>query len=199
MTSATRSTNPGLSRRTALGGLGIAAALSLHSQQPTTAQNDSVARHPMAGIWFVMANPPLPEDPQVPGVALLSADGVFQGGFPVTQRGPQGAVYNTPYVGIWEPDSERRAHFTAIQVLSDVDGRLTGTITVDGYPEASADGQSFTDDGSLVMVTIRDAAGAIVEQIMPTGAPVGRPVTGVRMAVGAPGFPTNDSDATPTG
>ena len=77
------------------------------------------------------------------------------------------------------------------------DGTLIGTVTVDGYPEVSADGMSFIDDGHLVMVTIRDAAGAIVNQIMPTGEPIPRPVTGIRMAVGAPGFPEN-SDATPT-
>jgi hypothetical protein len=38
-------------------------------------------------------------------------------------------------------------------------------------------------------VTMRDAAGAIVNQIAPTGQPAGRPVTAVRMGVGAPGFP----------
>ncbi|MFN8678011.1 MAG: hypothetical protein U0Z70_16645 [Thermomicrobiales bacterium] len=184
-------------RRVAVGGLGIATALALGVPRRAAAQPVNLADHPMAGSWLAMANPPLPGDPQTPGPANLAADGTFLGMFPVTQHGPQGVVYNTPYVGVWEADSERRAHFTAVQVLSDADGNLTGTITVDGYPEASEDGQTFSDDGSRVMVTIRDPAGVIVQQIMPTGQPVGRPVTGVKMRVGAPGFPDTGA-ATPT-
>ena len=185
-------------RRTAIGGLGVATALALGPTKRASAQEKNLADHPMAGSWLAMANPPLPEDPQTPGPAQFGADGTFLGMFPVTQRGPQGAVYNTPYIGVWEADTDRRAHFTAVQMLSDAEGHLTGTITVDGYPEASEDGQTFSDDGSRVMVTIRDATGAIVQQIMPAGKPVGRPVTGIRMTVGNPGFPENSPDATPT-
>lgn len=184
-------------RRTAIGGLGIATALALGPTKRASAQEKNLADHPMTGSWLAMANPPLPDDPQTPGPAQLNADGTFLGMFPVTQRGPQGVVFNTPYIGVWEADTERRAHFTAVQVLSDAEGHLTGTITVDGYPEASEDGQTFSDDGSRVMVTIRDAAGAIVQQIMPSGEPVGRPVTGIRMTVGKPGFPEGSPDATP--
>jgi hypothetical protein len=68
-------------------------------------------------------------------------------------------------------------------------------VTVDGHPEASADGQRFVDDNALVMVTIRDAAGAVVQQVSGAGAP---PVTGIRMAPGAPGFPEGTASATPT-
>ena len=81
-------------------------------------------------------------------------------------------------------------------MLFDAAGAFLGT---DGYPEASVDGQTLVDDGSKVMVTIRDATGAIVDQILPTGQPAGRPVTGVCMGVGAPGFPTGTPTAgTPT-
>ena len=34
-------------------------------------------------------------------------------------------------------------------------GRILGSVTIDGYPEVSADGQSFIDDNSRVMVTPR--------------------------------------------
>ena len=198
MSTSRRVTGRVIGRRAAIGGLGIATALALGPTKRASAQEKNLADHPMAGSWLAMANPPLPEDTQTPGPAQLNADGTFLGMFPVTQRGPQGAVYNTPYIGVWEADTERRAHFTAVQVLSDAEGHLTGTITVDGYPEASEDGQTFSDDGSRVMVTIRDATGAIVQQIMPAGKPVGRPVTGIRMTVGNPGFPENSPDATPT-
>lgn len=190
-----------VSRRLAVGGAISASVASLgQGVLPAAAQAVNLADHPMAGMWLAFANPPLSEDPPVPDPAWLSADGIFYGSFPVTQRGPQGVIYNTPYFGVWGPDpaNERRAHFTAVQVLSDAESHLTGTITVDGHPEASEDGQTFTDDGALVTVTIRDAAGVIIEQFPATGKPEGRPVTGVRMAVGKPGFPESSPAATPS-
>jgi hypothetical protein len=142
-----------------------------------------------------MANPPLPEDPQIAGPALFAADGTVLLLVPVSQRGPQGPVFNSPYVGVWEPDSDRRGHFTAEQALSAADGTFLGTITVDGFPEVSEDGQTFVDDGSRVTVTIRDAAGMVTNQLLPTGKPQGRPIVGQGMMVGAPGFPETEAPA----
>src|SRR5215207_38629 len=155
----------------------------------------SLTDHPMAGMWLAMANPPLPDDPQVPVPSLLAADGTVLLMFPVTQKGPQGVQFNSAYVGTWEPETERRAHFTAVQLISDADGTFLGSVTVDGHPEASEDGQRFVDDNALVMVTIRDAAGAVLQEVSGAGAP---PITGIRMAPGAPGFPEGVSAATPT-
>ena len=59
----------------------------------------------------------------------------------------------------------------------------------------SEDGQTLVDDQSQVPITIRDAAGVIVQEVPGAGAP---PVTGIRMGVGAPGFPQNPGAATPT-
>src|SRR5215218_1492799 len=192
-----RSSN--LSRGAALGGVGAAAAaVGLGHVDRATAQEatpGALAGHPMAGMWLAMANPPLPGDPQVPAPSLLAADGTVLLVFPVTQKGPQGVQFNSAYVGTWEPETERRAHFTATQLLSAADGTFLGSVTVDGHPEASADGQRFVDDNALVMVTIRDAAGAVVQQVSGAGAP---PVTGIRMAPGAPGFPEGTASATPT-
>ena len=97
-------------------------------------------------------------------------------------------------MGVWEPYDERTGHFTVVQVLTDADGNLTGSATIDGHPKVSEDGLTFLDDGSLVTVTIRDAAGAVV-MVIPPGAG-GPPVTGVKMRVGNPGFPGQE-DATP--
>lgn len=179
-----------LNRRAALGRAGaIGAVLGLSSRIGNATAQDAadLASHPMTGMWLAMANPPLPDDPRVPVPSLLAADGTVLLMFPVTQKGPQGVQFNSAYVGTWEPETERRAHFTAVQLLSDADGAFLGSVTVDGHPEASEDGQSFVDDNALVMVTIRDAAGAVVQQVSGAGAP---PVTGIRMAPGAPGFPT---------
>ena len=180
------------------GGLGLALAAAA---RPAAAQDalPDFSDHPMTGTWLAMANPPLPDAPQVAAPSLLGADGSVLLMFPLTQAGPQGVQFNSAYVGTWEPDGERRAHFTAVQVLSDANGTFLGTVTVDGYPEASEDGQTFADDGSRVTVTIRDPAGAVVQQVLPTGAPSGRPVTGMRMGPGVPGFPAGTPAAgTPT-
>jgi len=97
----------------------------------------------------------------------------------------QGVEFVSPYAGTWEAESDRRGHFTATQLLSDARGAFLSSVTVDGYPEVSEDGESFVDDGSRVIVTIRDVTGAIVPAAWdrcPTG-------TGIRMAPGVPGFP----------
>ena len=149
-------------------------------------ESDSLADHPLTGTWLAMANPPLPEDPQFAAPSFFGADGSVLLIFPPTQAGPEGVQYGSPYVGTWEADGERRGHFTAVQVLSDAEGTYVGSITVDGYPVVSEDGQTFIDDGSKVIVTIRDGSGAIVQQFPGAGS---RPVTAIRMGPGRPGFP----------
>ncbi len=196
MTSTTPFSPPGLNRRLALGGLGMA-ALSLRGPH-VAAQARDLADHPMAGTWLTLANPPLPEDPQFVATSLFAVDGTVLLNFPSSQVGPQGPFLTASVLGIWEADTDRRAHFTAVQLMSAPDGTFLGTITIEGFPEASADGQTFIDDGSHATITMRDAAGTIVNQILPNGQPAGRPVTGVRMSVGVPGFLTTPGTATST-
>ena len=184
----------GLNRRTALASAGaFAGVLGLNSRVDRAAAQEApsdLADHPLTGTWLAMANPAArPDDPQFPAPSLFAADGTVLLVFPATQVGPRGVVFNAPVMGVWEADDERRGHFTAVQLLSDANGGSLGSITIDGYPEVSEDGQTFIDDNSKVMITIRDAGGAVVEQILPTGAPTGRPVTAIRMGVGTPGFP----------
>jgi hypothetical protein len=186
---------PVLSRRTALagigaGGLGVALAATARTSNAQDAATD-LANHPLTGTWMAMANPALPDNPQVPVPSLFGADGTVLLNFPIVDIGPQGMQFQSAYVGVWEAYDAHRGHFTATQTISAPDGTLVGTVTVDGHPLVSDDGLTFIDDGSLVTVTIRDAAGAVVT-VVPPGTP-GRPVTGVRMNVGLPGFP----DATP--
>ncbi len=193
MESRHRSLSPSsLNRRAALGRAGaIAAVLGLSSRiGHATAQEATptdLADHPLTGMWLAMANPPLPGDPQFPATSLYTADGVVLLVFPTTQVGPQGVVFNAPAMGTWEADSDRRGHFTAVQLQSDANGVFLGSVTIDGYPEVSEDGQTFADDGSRAVITIRDAAGAIVQEVSGV---FDRPVTAIRMGVGAPGFPT---------
>lgn len=191
-----------LSRRLALGRVGAAAAalgLSLGAARGRAAAQEAatdLANHPLTGTWLAMANPALPDDPQFPAPSLFTADGVVLLVFPTTQVGPQGVVFNAPAMGTWEADGDRRGHFTAVQLQSDANGVFLGSVTIDGYPEVSEDGQTFADDGSRAVITIRDAAGAIVQEVSGV---FDRPVTAIRIGVGSPGFPESaNGGATPT-
>jgi hypothetical protein len=187
-----------VSRRAALAGLGAVSLSGALGARSARAQAMSTADHPLMGMWLAMANPPRRsgEDPQFPAPSLFAADGTVVLGFVPAQIGMDGNVqYTGSPMGVWEPYDEQTGHFTAVQVLADMSGKLIGSATIDGHPKVSADGLTFIDDGSLVTVTIRDAAGAIVT-VVPPGAG-GLPVTATKMRVGTPGFPGSE-DATPT-
>ena len=196
----TSTTDRILSRRTALAGLaGLGAGglvVALGAQGARAAQGMSTADHPLTGMWLAMANPARAEDPQVPGPSLFAADGTVVLNWVPAGIGLDGALqYLSIYMGVWEPHDERTGHFTAVQTTADATGNLTGTVTVDGHPQVSEDGATFVDTGVLVTVTIRDAAGKTVAVIPP--GPTPRPVTGIKMRVGNPGFP-GEENATPT-
>jgi hypothetical protein len=75
---------------------------------------------------------------------------------------------------------------TAVWVTSDADGNYLSSYTLEGYPTVSEDGQTFSDDMSRVVVTVRDPLGVVTDVIHPSDAP---PVKGNRMGPGAPGVP----------
>jgi hypothetical protein len=156
-------------------------ALGASSQE----EDSPLAGHPMVGSWLVTT-------PGGPSLALFAADGSVTMGIQPTQVGVMGVGNDVTFVGAeigtWEATGERSAHFTALQVLSDVAGTYLGTVTIDGYPVASADGQTLLDDGSQGEITVRDATGAIVT-VLGQGDESLPQITGVRMGVGEPGFP----------
>jgi hypothetical protein len=143
-----------------------------------------------------MANPTDPADPPFAAPSFFNADGTVLLVFPPIAAGPQGVQFQSNAAGVWEADGERTGHFTAVQSLADADGNSLGTVTIDGHPEVSEDGQSFVDADPRSTVTIRDAAGAVVMEAPAVGE---RPVTATRMAPGAPGFPATPAAGTPTG
>jgi hypothetical protein len=180
-----------ISRRAALAGLGgggLALALAVTSEQ-AAAQDATpfpMTGHPIVGVWNVKAAPG-------PNVAAFFADGTAILALPTTSIGPQGVQFVTALVGMWEPITTRGVHFTAVQLISDINGTFTGSATVDGHPVVSEDGQTLSDDAPETAVTIRDAAGTTVA-VIPGLA------TAVRMGVGRPGFPEATPIAgTPTG
>ena len=184
---------PDLDRRAVLGrAAAVGAALGLTARLGRAAAQDAaseMANHPIVGVWNVVT-------PGGPAPGLFSADGTCVIAVPASQTGPQGVTFVSAQLGTWEPVSERGIHFTSTQLHSDANGAYTGSVTVDGYPVVSEDGQTILDDLSQTVATIRDAAGAVLQQIPSAGSP---PVTGVRMGVGSPGFPVGPPAAgTPT-
>ena len=167
-----------LSRRTALSGIGAAAAVSLVHLDRAAAQQatpNTRANHPNVGVWLI-------DSPIGRAIAVYSDDGSVVTALPATQAGPQGVTFSSTQVGTWEPTDERSTHLTVVQLLSDEAGAFVGTVTVDAYQTVSADGQSFTS-GAGSSVTIRDAANTVIDVM--TSFP---PATGVRMGVGSPGL-----------
>jgi hypothetical protein len=151
----------------------------LNSTAAQDATPDALASHPIVGSWNAMT-------PGGPSLAVFSADGTATFANPPTTADPDlGVVYQSGSVGVWEPTGPRSIHFTATLVVTDANGVFIGYVTNDAYPEVSADGQSLLDDQSQGKVTIRDAAGVIVQEFAAAGAP---PVTGHRVSVGSPGF-----------
>jgi hypothetical protein len=180
-----RRTTNRVSRRATLAGLGagglsLAMAATARGVAAQDATSEAMASHPIVGVWNAMT-------PGGPSLATFLADGSATFANPPTAMDPdRGVVYLSPSVGTWEPTSSRGIHFTASLVITDANGTHVGYQTNDAYPVVSEDGQTLLDDQSQGRVTIRDASGVIIEEIATAGAP---PVTGIRMGVGAPGFP----------
>jgi hypothetical protein len=104
--------------------------------------------------------------------------------------GPNGTTFNSTTIGTWEPYGERGIHFTAVLSQTDATGVFVGSLTIDGHPTASEDGLTFSDNDPETTLTIRDAKHNVVQVIADwKDDPTLPPRTGVRMGVGAPGFP----------
>ncbi len=180
----------GMSLALTLAGIGAASHLSAATaaQDATPA---SLAGHPLVGSWVAMT-------PFGASAETFAADGSFVAGYPVVEQGPMGAAYYSAGVGVWESTGPQSGRFTAVQAITDVNGTSLGTLTIDGHLDVSDDGQRFVDDSPETTLTFRDASGIVVAAITPFqgDGPI-VPVTGTRMAVGAPGIPEAAANATP--
>jgi len=154
----------------------------------------STADHPLMGMWLAMANSANRDSSPIPAPSLFAAHGsVILSFVPADIRMDGALLFSRSALGVWEPFDEQTGHFTAVQTLADSIGKLIGSVTIDGHPKVSEDGTTWSDDGSLVMVTIRDVGGQVVN-VVPPGIP-GKPVTGIKMRVGNAGF-SGEEDAT---
>ncbi len=147
-------------------------------------------------MWLAMANPSLAENPQFPAPSFFTADGYVILEFPPIDIGANGPVIQSSPVGVWEPFDDRTGHFTVVQTQSTLDGTFVGSVTINGYPSVQEGDMTFVDRIDLTHVSIRDASGAVVAEPPPDAS--GRPVTAIRMAVDAPGFPEMQPEGSPS-
>ena len=193
----TSRTTATVSRRTTLAGLGAGGlALALASSARPAPAPDAVtdlSTHPLTGTWLVIGNQSTPTE-QLALPSHFLADGTVLVVTPPSQVGAQGVVFQSALAGRWEAAGERRGHFTAVQMLSDATGAFLGSVTLEGSPVVSEDGQTFIDDGSTVMATIRDPLGNVTQELPGAGTP---PTTATRMGPEDSGFPASEA-ATPT-
>jgi len=181
-------THQTVSRRSALAGFGAAGAglVLAAATQSASAQGDSLAGHPQIGVWMI-------DSPIGRAIAVYSAEGSVITALAASQAGPAGVAFSSTQIGTWEATSERGAHLTVVQLLSDGAGAYTGSVTVDAFQEVTADGQSWMSTAGS-SITIRDAADNILDVV--TDFP---PATATRMGPGNAGFPDGTPDAaTPT-
>jgi hypothetical protein len=180
----------GMTLSLALAGVGVAAHLTAPSaarEGPPT----SLEGHPLVGSWVALT-------PFGASAETFAADGSFVAGYPVVEQGPMGAAYYSSGVGVWESTGPQSGHFTSIQAITDASGASLGTLTIEGHLDVSDDGQHFVDDSPETTLTYRDASGTVTATITPfLGSGPVTPVTGTRMAVGAPGIPAETAEATP--
>jgi hypothetical protein len=157
-------------RRSVLLSVVSAAIASAFAVKSSTAAQEappgSLAGHPLTGTWLV--NTPGGLSP-----AIFAADGSVVLGVTPNYVDPQlGLTFQGPLLGTWQPDGERSGQQTVVQALSDANGTYTGTFMFDGYPEVSADGQTFTASKPQ-RVVVRDATNTITfDQVVPMEPPV---------------------------
>ena len=138
-----------LSRRHALGGVGVA-ALSLGPVQRVAAQETTpmgMAAHPIVGAWRVV-----PAQPGPPLVLILyHADGTVLFSTPSASPAPPDAshavTYETPAYGVWESAGERSVALSAVLIDTDEAGTFLGTLVFHGTVEIDDPGDAYTYAG----------------------------------------------------
>jgi hypothetical protein len=191
--------SPSLSRRTALAGLGagslglffgthaaLAAAPNRETGSAAVIPASDLVDHPLTGLWLSLVALPSNPDLVVAVPTIFGADGSAVMIYPCTEANGNGVHIKGAAIGTWAPIDDRSAHFTTVQVLSDMDGGYVGTSTFDGYPLVSDDGQSWEVKSEFDRSTVRDASHAIVRSIQ---GPSKNPFHGFRMTPGNDGFP----------
>ena len=190
--------NPTVSRRAAVTGLGAAGLGMAIVAQGTSAQDATaeMTNHPLVGSWAVQT---------LGGVVpqLHCADGSIVAFFPPSYVDPVlGLTFQGPALGRWEADGERRGNFTFLQALSDAAGAYAGTFQLSAGIEAGEDGETWFGHNQPRII-MRDAANNVVaDEVLPldptpTATRIGATADSIMLPVVPPTGATPES-GTPT-
>jgi hypothetical protein len=183
-----------LTRRSALAGIG-AGSLALFlgasaSAAPPAFETGgsgsgevlSTTTHPLAGRWLSHLALPSRPDVEVVVPTFFGADGTVVMCLPPMEAKKQiGGIA----LGSWEPMTADLGHFTAVQVLANLDGDYVGTVTMDGYAQTDAEGLGYAVRSDDHLFVVRDQANDIIEELAASAA---HPMSGLRMRAGNAGF-----------
>lgn len=193
-----------LSRRSALAGLGagsIAAFVGAHAAAHTPLENRDIgadsggpsglttANHRLTGHWLSMIGLPSNPDVTVAVPTFFSPDGTAVLVFPGTEAAARGIHIAGAAVGVWEIVDEQSGHFTAIQVLSNLNGEYVGTVEIDAFASLDEVEDKYACDSSRHSFVVRDHLNAVVSR---HSASVTNPMRGQRMRAGFAGFPASE-------
>jgi hypothetical protein len=195
-----------VSRRTAIAGLGAgslgllfgshAAALPPQLNRDTGivpgGPEMALTAHPLVGRWLSTMGLPSKPNASVAVPSFFGNDGTVMMIFPGTEAARRGLEVKGVALGEWVPVDTRTGHFTAVQVLANLDGAYVGTVTIDGFASIAEDGLSFSVQSNDRLFTVRDTFNAITEHLASS---ITNPMRGFRMRAGNPGFP--DPDVSP--
>jgi hypothetical protein len=186
-----------LTRRSALAGIG-AGSLALFlgasaSAAPPAFETGgsgsgevlSTTTHPLAGRWLSHLALPSRPDVDVAVPTFFGADGTVVMIFPGMEAEKRGLQVSGIALGCWEPMTADLGHFTAVQVLANLDGDYVGTVTIDGYAQTDAEGLGYAVRSDDHLFVVRDQADAVIEEL---GASATYPMRGLKMRVGNAGF-----------
>ena len=136
------------------------------------AQDVTTQGHPLVGTWLVDNDPSM--DNNVPENITFTSDGTL-----IDVNGSDSTL------GVWQPTGPTTATITFSQYFGDDSGVYDGGYTVRASLEVSADGNSFTGEYTI-------------ELLSPDGATTGQAgpgtVTGTRVMAEAPGTPVMTLD-----
>lgn len=186
-----------LTRRSALAGLGAGSlgllfGTSAAVAAPTVETGGSgsgevvnAANHALTGRWLSRVALPSRPDVAVAVPTFFGTDGTVMMIFPGMEAEKRGIQVRGVALGCWDAVSADLGHFTAVQVLANLEGSYIGTVTIDGYAQIDEDGTGFTVRSEDNLFVVRDQADAVIEQLV---ASADYPMSGFRMRVGNAGF-----------
>ncbi len=143
------------------------------------------SEHPMVGHWEVSIDGESAREPVREGIFTFGADGSILVVFQSRPVGIGTAELIWWGEGAWEADGENVVRYSMSWPTKDAAGAMTGTVTFDGVLVIQDEGQTFADDRTKSLVTVRNRDGILVAIFGADSSEQTAAVTGERIQVGS--------------